>query len=430
MSLTPMPVRRRTYGALVAWLAASMSVSAIFMTPEIRQVPVARLLDNLERRLKEEPRNITTIVNIARLHAMAYALKGEELPAVAIAKDAVETAYYPPGSGVAPPAVKEAVSREQAVRAAQHLRDAIRHYESALALDPENLTARLGHGWALQQSGDARAAIADYRAVVKSGWATEQNVKRLTPGQRLFTQEAIEYLLPLLDANADAAEIAELRARQEAIASKPRAITPIAIPLADDLPAHALLDPGARVRFDADGSALDRKWTWITAHAAWLVYDADGKGTIESALQLFGNVTFWLFWENGYEALGALDDNGDGELAAAELDKLALWHDVNSNGRTDPREVQPLAAYDIIALSCDYLNGDGWLHAAMSPRGVRFSDGRTRPSYDLILRDAATRMTRITGASGDSRQSASRDSKIRDNPRPVTSKEIRAIRVP
>lgn len=394
MSLTSTPLRRRPYVAIAAWMAGSICVSAIFMTPEIRQVPVARLLDNLERKLKEEPKNVGTIVNIARLHAMAYALKSEELPAVAIAKDAVETAYYPPGSGIAPPAVKESASREHTARAAQHLRDAIRYYESALALDPENLTARLGHGWVLQQSGDTRAAIAEYRAVVKSAWATEQNVRRLMPGQRLLTQEAITYLLPLLDATADAAEISDLGAKRQVIESRPRAITPIAVPLTDGVPLRALIDPRARVRFDADGSALDREWTWITPAAGWLVWDADGHGAIGSALQLFGNVTFWLFWENGYEALAALDDSGNGELAGEELEKLAIWHDRNANGRSDRGEVEPLAAHGIVALSCAYVAGDGRLHAAMSPRGVRLSDGRTRPTYDVILRDPAVTLTR------------------------------------
>jgi tetratricopeptide (TPR) repeat protein len=395
---------RRLCAVPVAWLLGSLAASAIFVSPEIRQVPVARLLDNLERELKTDPNNAGTLVNIARLHAMAFALKSEEVPAAEIAKEGVkegekerkETIYFPPGSGVAPPAVKDAVSREHAARAAQHLEEAIRHYEAALVRDPDNLTARLGHGWVLQQAGRTRDAIHEYRAVVKSAWATEQNVKRLMPGQRLFTQEAIVYLMPLLDPTTDAAEIDDLRVKRQAIDSKPRAITPIAIPLADDLPARALLDPLAHVRFDADGSALDREWTWITPRAGWLVYDADGGGRITSALQLFGNATFWLFWANGYEALRALDDDGDGELAGRELDKLAIWRDSHADGIADGGEVAPLAAYGIAALSCAYLKGDGQVHAAMSPRGVRFADGRTRPTYDLILRHASMTLTRAS----------------------------------
>jgi hypothetical protein len=43
---------------------------------------------------------------------------------------------------------------------------------------------------------------------------------------------------------------------------------------------HALVDHGARIRFDADGSALDGEWTWISPDAAWLVYDHHGTGRI------------------------------------------------------------------------------------------------------------------------------------------------------
>jgi len=39
--------------------------------------------------------------------------------------------------------------------------------------------------------------------------------------------------------------------------------------------AHQLVELRARVRFDADGSALDREWSWITPDAGWLVYDHD-----------------------------------------------------------------------------------------------------------------------------------------------------------
>jgi tetratricopeptide (TPR) repeat protein len=385
---------RRIIALLAFVLAAPIGLSAIFMMPEIRQVPVARLLANLERELATDPRNVETLVNIARLHAMAFALKAEELPAMTIEKDQSEKAYYPPGSGIAPPNVQEAVSREHAARAAEHLKEALRHYAAALALAPDNLAARLGHGWVLQQSGDRQGAIEEYRAVVKSAWPTEQKIKHLMPGQRLYTQEAIGYLLPLLDADGDRQEIAELSRMKSEIESKPRAITPIAVPLTDDVTPRALLDPRARVRFDADGSALDRQWTWITPRAGWLVYDADGSGTITSALQLFGNVTFWLFWTNGYEAMSALDDSGDGQLSGVELQRLAIWHDRNSNGISDRGEVAPLESHGIVAVSCRYVNGDGAVFAAQSPQGVTLADGRTRPTFDLVLRHASITLTR------------------------------------
>jgi hypothetical protein len=167
-------------------------------------------------------------------------------------------------------------------------------------------------------------------------------------------------------------------------------VTPIAIPLSDGLNAADLEARAARVAFDADGSGIAKPWTWITPNAAWLVHDPQGSGQVASALDLFGGVTFWLFWDTGYDALAALDDNRDGALTAAELDGLALWHDANGNGISDPGEVRPLAAHGITALSTQHQRDPAHPdHIAWSPHGVTFGDGRTRPSFDLVLHRAA-----------------------------------------
>ena len=374
-------------------LTASAHLAGIYMRMETREVPIERLVANLERELKANPTNVQTLINLARLHAMAYALKIEAFPAAQLKPDQPELPSYPPGASHIPGAVRPAASPEIATQAAQHLKDALRHYAAALALAPDNLTARLGHGWVLQQSGASAPAIAEYRLVIEQAWPGEQKIKALMPSQRLFTQEAAGYLMPLLDKDRDAAEIADLTAKQSQIRSLPRAITPVAIPLTDELPAHAIVDRLARVRFDADGNG-PREWTWITPEAGWLVYDAGNRGTITSALQWFGDVSFWLFWSNGYEPMRALDDNRDGELAGTELRHLAIWHDRNRDGLSNAGEVQPLAAHGIVALSCQYVAGDGVRMAALSPNGARLTNGRTRPTYDVILNHAATTLTR------------------------------------
>jgi tetratricopeptide (TPR) repeat protein len=387
-----MTQRTLVAGAL-ALLVASAHLAAIYMRMETQDVPIDRLVANLERELKSDPDNVQTLINLARLHAMAYALKVDAFPGAQLKPGQPEVPSFPPGSSQIPGGVRPAVSPDAAARAAQHLQDAIRHYEAALALAPDNLTARLGHGWVLQQAGDTPGAIKEYRLVIAQAWPTEQKIKALMPSQRLFTQEAAGYLGPLLDKARDAAEIADLRAKDADLRSRPRAITPVAIPLTDDVPSYAIADPLARVRFDADGSG-PREWTWITPDAGWLVYDAEDRGTIRSALQWFGDVTFWLFWSNGYEPMRALDDNGDGELSGTELGHLAIWHDRNRNGVSERGEVQPLAAHGIVALSCRYANGDGAHFAAVSPQGVRLSNGSTRPTYDVILHHSAPTLTR------------------------------------
>jgi hypothetical protein len=73
-------------------------------------------------------------------------------------------------------------------------------------------------------------------------------------------------------------------------------------------------------------------------------------------------------------------------LQGSELDGLALWRDANGNGVSDPGEVKPLAAYHIASLSTrfarDARHPD---RIAWSSNGVTFTNGRTRPTFDLIL---------------------------------------------
>src|SRR5882672_3151354 len=89
-----------------------------------------------------------------------------------------------------------------------------------------------------------------------------------------------------------------------------------------------------------------------------------------------------FFWRDGYNALAALDEDSDGVLRGAELRGLALWHDGNGNGVSEPGEVRPLEAFGITAISCKsetHPNGIQW-----NSRGVVMRDGTTRPTYDWI----------------------------------------------
>jgi hypothetical protein len=205
-------------------------------------------------------------------------------------------------------------------------------------------------------------------------------------GRPSIVAEAAGYLMPLLRPEEDQAEIAELRSRIDIVNKRPRAITPIVVPLRDDATAEALGDKTASVRFDADGSGLRKPWTWISRDAGWLVHAPHPEKPITSALQMFGSVTFWMFWDNGYHALRALDDDGDGMLRFGELIDLAMWRDANGNAVAEPGEVKALAAWDIVAVSVSYQPGArGSDVIAFSPQGVVFRDGRTRPTYDVLL---------------------------------------------
>ena len=374
-------------------LGATVQLAAIYVIPDTRKVPVERLVANLERALAADPGNLETRINLARLHGMAYALKTDEVDAARGDSTKPEEPYYGLHPDLVPYKTRKAATPAEDSAAREHLKKATEHYAVALARDPRNLLARLGYAWTLEQAGEKRRAIEEYRQVIRDAWRTEETAQRLFPEDRFFTYEAAEYLIPLLDPERDAAEIAELRTRQKNLAERPaRAITPVVIPLADDTPADAIAAPHARIAFDADGSGRRRRWTWISPAAGWLVHDPDGRGEITSALQWFGSVTFWLFWQNGFEALAALDDDGDGELAGDEMRHLAIWQDRNSDGVSNAGEVQPLAHHGVVALSCRYTDGDRVTFAAVSPRGVRLANGRTRPAYDVMLRPVGARV--------------------------------------
>jgi tetratricopeptide (TPR) repeat protein len=365
---------------------AGTAAWGMYVMPETRNVPVARLVNNLERQLAAEPKNEDIHIKLARLYGMAYAVNADEVPAVTLRNGEQETVWFGLEPHLIPYKAEPAPDASRAAASRKYLQKALDHYRKALDLNPASLLARLGYGWALQQADDTPSAVAEYRRVIARAWPKEQSKRFAQLGERFYTQEAAGYLIPLLDPERDAAEIAELRSYISRLQRIPRPITPLAIPLSDGSTERSIIDLDAQVAFDADGAGLRRAWTWITPEAGWLVYDATHAGRITSALQWFGNVTFWLFWSNGYEALAALDDDGNGELSGTELRHLAIWHDADRDGISDPGEVRSLADHGIVSLSCRFTRGDGVLITAKSNAGARFSNGRVRPTYDVILR--------------------------------------------
>jgi hypothetical protein len=372
-------------GMLVGLGLVTVPARAIYLRPDIVKVPVARLVENLQEHIKKNPKDVQARFNLARLYAMAYALKtdtadirkGQE-------KDGAWFGFEP---RPIPFQVKKTDDAGKQDAARKQLEKAIEAYEAVLKEKPDHLMALLGHAWCVEQRGKKDDAIKEYRKVVDTAWEKEKDMKTGPLGFHPITAEAAGYLIPLLDKEKDKEEIATLNERVKKVNMIPRPITPLAIPLRDGLTARDLLDPTARVRFDVDGSGRPQEWTWITKDAGWLVHDPQRTGKITSALQMFGSVTFWCFWENGYEALSALDNDGDGVLRGQELDGLAIWHDRNGNGVCDPGEVRSLAEWGIVALSCrcQKTPNDAY-QVAIAPDGVYFKDGTRRPTYDLLLR--------------------------------------------
>ena len=365
---------------LVVFLAATSPAFGRFVGVDVERVPVARLIENLEQIARDNPTSVEAQLNLGRAHGMAYAQKSDPLT--------VPKAYH----GMEPPAVSfgdvtTTADATLGAAAQAHLEAALKAYRQASELDKDNLVIHLGLAWLTEQAGRKDDAVKQYRTIATEAWEKEKRLTMLGLGGQTLTGEVASYLVPLLDAEKDKLEIETLKDHVATLGKLPYPVTPIAVPLADGLTAADLEAPDARVTFDVDGSGLGREWSWITPKAAWLVSDPRRDGKINSGRQLFGNVTFWMFWNNGYAPLAALDDNRDGILTGNELADLALWRDANGNGVAEPAEVKPLSAYGIVALSYKWQTlNDQPDQIAFSPNGVVFQDGKTRPTFDLVLK--------------------------------------------
>jgi len=357
-----------------------------YQRPELQDIPLDRLFKNLAKNLQADPTNNELLHQLARTHAMAYSSKiGDADPVkIVVGRDREKTGQL--WFGHEPPKVPfatavQSTDAQEIASAKAHLAKAIEIYQKALATSPQNQTIKLGLAWCQDQAGQKSIATTLYREVADSTWATES--KREVGSGGFVYVESTGYLLPLLNPSKNADEIALIKQRKEHLLAFPRLVTPLVIPVGNHDNLYSLLDPTASVHFDLDGSGRQLAWPWITNEAAWLVFDPQHSGKITSAIQMFGSRSFLLFCSDAYAALALLDDNHDGVLSGEEITGLALWHDRNANGISDPGEVRPITSYGITSLSTRRQTHETGI--SYCPNGATYKDGSNRPTYDLIL---------------------------------------------
>lgn len=240
-------------------------------------------------------------------------------------------------------------------------------------------------------------------AVPSEGTAEEQPARGWADRTAYVSYEAATAYVRIVNARGprpgDAVRLATAKAAIKAFDDLPpsRAITPILFSLSGARPLADLLDPGATTTFDLDGSGSSQRWPWVAHDTGILVWDPLNSGRITSGRQLFGSVSWWLFFKNGYDALAALDDDGDGELSGRELDGLAVWFDRNGNGESDPGEVVPVGELGITGISCRATERTG--ESPCNPRGLRLNSGAILPTYDWTTRPLP-KAPAVSGAPG------------------------------
>jgi hypothetical protein len=240
-------------------------------------------------------------------------------------------------------------------------------------------------------------AIESYYAAYERSIREDLEIKRwpLDGLSSLIGYEAGTALVRLVEERGAAdrqeeARVAEVRAAIEKLEAKPLpgAITPIIFSVDRPRRLEELVATDRVVEFDLDGDGEIESWPWVRPRTAILVWDPCRTGRIGSGRQLFGSVTWWMFFPDGYRALDALDDDRNGELSGDELSGLALWFDRNSDGISDPGEVRPIEETAIEAISTRPLSREG--DALLNPYGLRLQDGRVLPTYDWVVSPVAS----------------------------------------
>jgi hypothetical protein len=372
---------------------AALATWSMFLPPS--NAPVERLVANVGNYVKNHPQDPLGYYRLGRIHYLAFALNAKTLPYHGQGDSITPFNDFHPGHAVT--SSVDPVAPQDKERAA-HLKEAVRLLKRANDLAPGDALYELGLACVYEDGQPSNSAewrelaIGHYLAAYLLSIEADQAMK----SQPVFgTQTLVSY-----EAGQSYIRLVKLRGAKEyespvikliedkiaALQKLPRGpITPIVLSFRSGATLDGLLAPASRVKFDLDGTGREQSYSWLQPDAAFLVWDPEHTGRITSGRQLFGTVTWWMFWENGYQALAALDDDHDGWLRGPELSGLALWFDRNQNGVSDPGEVIPIEQAGIEALA---VNGGSSL---MNPSGALLKDGRVLPTWDWVTAPLAPR---------------------------------------
>lgn len=368
------------------------------MMPE--SVPVDRLIQNVTATLKDKPNDVEQKFLLARLHSLAYAQKDQNSSVYFDDRSKKEGPFHlAPWTPLQP-------KRDQAGDTLTdhelgHLKSSFTLYGEVVKSNPEMELPKLGLAWVSEEAAkypkrtsnfakDKKLTADLFRAIAAHYY------RELVAGAKPFNPDELKWgydgenpgyeaannLLRMFkaeQAKPEKGEPAKLEALVQAYTKVPRVVSPIVFSLSGKGP---LLDSTRTTTFDVAADGIRREWPWVAPDTAFLAWDPKGTGVIRDGTQLFGNRTFNMFFRNGYAALASLDNNRDGWLTGAEMKGIVVWHDKNSDGRSNRQELTPVERLGISAIRTKSSGvASGMLSAT---DGLRYLSGQTAPTYDWL----------------------------------------------
>jgi len=382
----------------------------MFVAP--KQTPVDRLVHSAAEYLKKHPDDAEAHYTLGRIYYLAFSMKRDAIPAYPDDKttgqprpaDESLTTLTPEDKTVHPIDSKEDLLRYAIL--AKH------EFDEAIRLDPKNALHYLGLGSLLEEvnnlgywSPDLQPTTVHrlrqiYGKTFSLSEAEDSKVKAIPISglSSLVSYEAALHLVQLAtQTRFEGTELPEVQRALETIAKAEKLpagmITPIVFSFYPSQHLSDYLAPQTVVDFDLRGYGYHEQWTWVKPTLGFLVWDPAHTGKITSAQQLFGGYTFQIFRKNGYDALSALDDNGDGVLSGHELKGISVWFDRNSNGVSEPGEVTTVQDLGIRAIATTVEGFDG-IHPT-NAKGLVLNDGRVLQSWDWITKPLQEKDARL-----------------------------------
>ena len=198
----------KTYWLLIVLLLPHSGFAKVAQV-ETENVPLDRLLSNLEAKTLKSPRDGTLLYALGRLHARIYAQSPTSL--------AVNKADGLPFDGNTPKILPE-ITKLDATNV--HLQKAFYYYSRARSVGYNRILADLGMAWCVELNSPNHAvALPNYRKVFAAAWAKEQSAPSFVTNGSIALETA-EYLLKLLDPAHDSAEIADIKNKRGELAKK------------------------------------------------------------------------------------------------------------------------------------------------------------------------------------------------------------------